>query len=762
MSNKKQIERLQFSYFRGATVPVTFHFKPRSPIVLIFGENGSGKSTIADALDFICNSNFGSLRLRKGTTPRTHIVSTLGKAEDLDVEMVYGGDTWRAKLQSGKPVTTPAQPPLAFILRRADITRIMEVTDGDRYKNLKEFITVPLIENAETPLRAVSKAVAEEVDHAIRQKDTAETTLQQFWEAEGKPNDSYLTWARSAVQQPVAALEQRISAYKSLKDKLEIAFRAEKALAEAEISLQQCHQELMAAEQELVDASQTQPNADLVSTLQSAQNYLHQHPEVGQCPVCSKPEPYHNLLTQIDDQLVQLRNIQSIHQKLEKKRNMIQSATGVRDIAQQEWLTASETLLGLLPEAPANFLATPPDVSGSLIYEDLRAAIPFLNQNKPVLETSIEQDERVVAQHNALNTHLITIDELQETMEAKHAVSQRLKSILAIVEEERKRYVQDTVDSISEEVDRLYARIHPDEPLGKPSFGMKPHTIGSLTMKGKFGNNANVPPVAYYSEAHLDTLGLCVYLALAKQSGNALVVLDDVLMSVDDPHLDRVIDLINDEAPNFGQVIITTHSRAWFDRVRLGQGMAAELIELYGWDFQNGINHSRAPLAVENLREAVYAKKLDRQMVASRAGILLEQLLDALTLRYGCKLARKQAARYTLGELVDGIDKKLRELLQVEKLDVDGKTKEVFEVFPLIQTATSDTWIRNQVGAHFNPDAAGIPDPLVRKFGINVLAFADAVLCDHCHQLPGKNKSGSYWECGAGCGKTRHYPLVKP
>jgi len=208
-------------------------------------------------------------------------------------------------------------------------------------------------------------------------------------------------------------------------------------------------------------------------------------------------------------------------------------------------------------------------------------------------------------------------------MHAKHALSDRLRMMLEVVEVERKQFVQDTIEKISQTVNALYNRIHPDEPLGKPSFGMKPNTIGSLTMRGKFGDNEDVPPVAYYSEAHLDTLGLCVYLALAKQSGNALVVLDDVLMSIDDPHLDRVIELINDEAPNFGQVIITTHSRVWFDRMRMGQGMAAELIELYGWDLQNGIQHSKAPLAIEDLRQAVSSPRLDRQQVASRAGILL-------------------------------------------------------------------------------------------------------------------------------------------
>ena len=97
--------------------------------------------------------------------------------------------------------------------------------------------------------------------------------------------------------------------------------------------------------------------------------------------------------------------------------------------------------------------------------------------------------------------------------------------------------------------------------------------------------------------AKLDTLGLCVYLALAKHAGagNALVVLDDVLTSVDDVHLDRIIEVIADEAPHFGQMIMMTHSRACFDRMRISSALPADLIELYGWDLQTGIRHRRSP-----------------------------------------------------------------------------------------------------------------------------------------------------------------------
>lgn len=758
-SKKRQVERLQFTAFRGATQPVVFHFAPNKPIVLIFGENGSGKSTIADAFDFLCNNDFGSIRLKKGTTPASHIVAVSGQAKDLQVEMDYGGQTWQARLQGGRPVTTPADPPHAFILRRTDITRIMEVTDGDRYKNLKEFITVPSIEDAEAALRSLCRSVESEVERAVQQKLTAETTLQKLWEAEGKPNSDYQQWAQSVVFRSMDFLIQQIAGEKQVLEAIDETIRVSVAYTKAESDLSLNQRQMQEIESQIRRVKETQSSGDLLKTLQAAQVYLRNHPEVEKCPLCAKPEPHQTLLNLVDAQLAQLQQLQALQGQLDQQQQSVQECEGVYKAARVKRDQAFDNLARMLPALRDLGIALP---DSSLGINEIQALLPKIIESRSTLAQRIEVAEKTVNQHNAVRTQLDTITELEREMHAKHALSDRLRMMLEVVEVERKQFVQDTIEKISQTVNALYNRIHPDEPLGKPSFGMKPNTIGSLTMRGKFGDNEDVPPVAYYSEAHLDTLGLCVYLALAKQSGNALVVLDDVLMSIDDPHLDRVIELINDEAPNFGQVIITTHSRVWFDRMRLGQGMAAELIELYGWDLQNGIQHSKAPLAIEDLRQAVSSPRLDRQQVASRAGILLEQLLDELTLLFQCRLPRKSVAAYTLGELADGLDKKLVRLLRVEQFDLAGNLLANTELFPLITAATADAWIRNQVGAHFNPCASGISDAMVRKFGENVLAFADVYLCDYCRQLPRKNKAGSYWECGGGCGKIHLHPLLAP
>lgn len=756
-----KVEKLSFNNFRGAIQPVELTFDRKKPITLIFGENGAGKSTIADAIDFICNQKFGSLELRKGVRKQTHIVSANGRSTDLSVEIVYGGTTWHARLKSQKPITTPENAPKAFVLRRANITKVMEETDSERYKSLADFITVANIETCETSLRKVASLVNDEFTDASQQKLLAETTLQNFWAKEGRPNGNYMTWARKASQQSVAALEAQITADTALQTQLEQSLNDNRNLYNAETRCNEERDALETVKQKLTAATQTEASAGTLNTLREARRYLQANADTTVCPVCAKPEPHDTLLAHVEAELERLQTLLDLQEQLETRRRALIAAEGAYNNNLTRWRNSYTALSALLPTAPAELIA---DIDIALPDADIKNihdTLAQLETIQPALQTRIDLAEKQVSQHNALKTHLQTIDELTETTVEKQALAERLRQMHDIVKEERQQYVQQVVDSISTTVADLYNRIHPDEPLGDPNFNLNTRYAGALKLSATFGDNCAAPPAAYYSEAHLDTLGLCVYLALAKQANNAIVVLDDVLTSVDGPHLRRIINLINEEAPQFGHVIITTHQRAWLNMARLGKGMQADLIELYGWNMKNGMSHSRTSLAVESLRTAVSTPHLDRQHVASSAGVLLEQLLDTLTWRYACRLPRKNPPSYTLGELRGAISSKLLNSLRVKQIDSDGTVHEI-PLKSLIEACTKDSWIRNQVGAHFNVDEATIADDDVRQFAHNTLALADALQCDQCRQLPSNDKTGEYWSCGGHCKRLRLHPLQKP
>ena len=145
----KRVEKLSLRNFRGATCPVEVEFDTSNPITMIFGENGTGKSTFVDAIDFVCNQKHGSLSDRSSTSPKAHLPSLGSKARDIDISLVYGSHTWSGSLGTQGPQTTgPDGRPVARVLRRSQILQLIDEQPKKRYEVLQSFITVPNIEKS--------------------------------------------------------------------------------------------------------------------------------------------------------------------------------------------------------------------------------------------------------------------------------------------------------------------------------------------------------------------------------------------------------------------------------------------------------------------------------------------------------------------------------------------------------------------------------------------------------------------------------------
>ena len=148
----------------------------------------------------------------------------------------------------------------------------------------------------------------------------------------------------------------------------------------------------------------------------------------------------------------------------------------------------------------------------------------------------------------------------------------KLERALEIAGEERRAFTDDVLSRIAAEVGRLYESVHPREGQNKISLQLDPKKRASLGMSVEFCGTDGLPPQAYFSDSHLDTLGLCVFLALAEMDDPAskVLVLDDVLGSVDEPHVERVVGMIYEVSKNFRHTIVTTHYRPWRERFRWG------------------------------------------------------------------------------------------------------------------------------------------------------------------------------------------------
>ena len=125
--------------------------------------------------------------------------------------------------------------------------------------------------------------------------------------------------------------------------------------------------------------------------------------------------------------------------------------------------------------------------------------------------------------------------------------------------------IDNIITDIQELVNKYYNFIHKDESFNSPHINV-PHST-RITIDLTF-NDITADPRSYSSEGHLDSLGLCIFLAFAKMFNRYdFLILDDIISTVDLSHKERIIKLLFNEFKNY-KFIITTHNKLWFRQVK--------------------------------------------------------------------------------------------------------------------------------------------------------------------------------------------------
>ena len=228
----------------------------------------------------------------------------------------------------------------------------------------------------------------------------------------------------------------------------------------------------------------------------------------------------------------------------------------------------------------------------------------------------------------------------------------KLDQALTQCVEERQKFTDGIISDIAQDVGKLYEGVHPGEGLDKIALPLDPAKRASMELKAKFAG-LHAPPQAYFSQSHLDTLGLCVFLALAARDrpDETVLILDDVLGSVDEPHVERVIGMVYEVSGKFRHTIVTTHYRPWREKYRWGwlkPEQPCQFVELTEWGIDDGIRVISSLPEIDRLKSLLAASPPDPQAICSKAGVILEAALDYLTQKYECAVPRPPSPRRRL------------------------------------------------------------------------------------------------------------------
>ncbi|MDP2035139.1 MAG: AAA family ATPase [Polaromonas sp.] len=767
-----KIERLVIENYRGASSRLQLEFDQTKSVALLFGENGTGKTTIADALDAIGNNSKGSLGEKSSTKARQHLPTIGKKPSDVRIEVCIAGKVWKTTLTNDTLSTVPQPNPKIRVLRRKHLQELIEAEPAKRYAALSHFIDVGKVEQSENALRDATSNVKVEFDSAVKRRTEAEAQLQSVWESEGKPSGDAMVWAKNVAAQDIAKLDEEARANQKTLEGIRSAESALINYKSALSSTTQIEGEVRAVETEVaalpgIDAQQA---ISLSGVLRQVSNHLQNGTHSDECPVCMQGIPIEQLKIALQTRLQDLRQFEEAKIKLDNAVHRVQVARNSVEPKCNELVAAAQGLISLIETGTMKVLVdanvdtknfgalkenSPEDANTkSAQAEQLIALLSPLTQSLEDAAVACTKLSGQVNSVRALSGQLSTSISDTEQLEQLQI---SLKGAYEIVRLTRIEFTQKILDTVANECNRLYSQVHPGELIALSKLELDQARRASLNQAATFEGHADVAPQAYFSESHLDTLGFCFWLAIAKlESPNkdSVVVLDDVFTSVDAPHINRIAQLITDESQNFAHVIITTHQRLWRDiyRYAQGPGKTAQLVELQRWTLAKGISDYKTKLAVTELSDTIKNMPFDRQAAASKAGVLLEAILDYLALHFRCRVPRSPDNSYTLGELLDGTATLFKSLeIHRPKIDATGQVivptdYDKCSVSTIVASLRASSFVRNQAGAHYNIAGSAISDNDVSDFAALAVQLTEAVSCGTCGQIPSK-KTATHYQC---------------
>lgn len=756
---------------RGAVTPFTLNFEKGNKLTIVYGENGTGKSTISDAFDLLGNGNVGSLEKRGvGGSTRTYWPS-VGKVHG-DVKVVLTTSSGACALSLSKTssiVDNEQLKPQVAVLRRNQILSLIAAQPAERYKEISKFVDVSGVEASEGTLRKLIVDKTRDYETASTRLGATKTSIENFWEQAGSPPSDAFAWAKAEIQKDQKELGKRKDSIDSLISHWDKVVPHPGKLVEIQGQLKIANDSLVKAQSSL-DAITNEAADDYLEVLEilkAAQQHFIKHPHPAICPLCESAENADELVAEVNRRI----SAQGLLAKLEAAKKTVASFEASVKREQQR---LDDFLVGVGKdfESLKSFCETTKDIANLDLPNFPLPNAPekwgeWIGEGATKRGIWKQESDSCVDSKNFVETLRRSLKDYEESDSAAKelaAILPRLKKILEIVENERKKYTDNVLGAISTRVGELYEIIHPGEGLNKIVLALDAAKRGSLEIATEFGGKPDSPPQAYFSDSHLDTLGLCVFLALAERENpeTKILVLDDVLGSVDEPHVERTIGMIYDASQKFRHSIVTTHYRPWREKFRWGSlkpDQPCHFVELTAWSFDGGIVLSGGMIPeIERLKIYLADENPDLQAICGKAGVILEALLDFLTLQYGCAVPRKHENAYVLADYLGAVNGKLLAALKVEILDANGQIVSATELKPIIEEIIKIAQTRNILGAHFNPKAFDLYPADGIKFARMVEQLSDALVCPE-YGRPIKD-TGSHWRNG---GDTRRlHPLKKP
>jgi hypothetical protein len=224
-----------------------------------------------------------------------------------------------------------------------------------------------------------------------------------------------------------------------------------------------------------------------------------------------------------------------------------------------------------------------------------------------ILQPSKDADKRteVYGKLELIRQAYLEIKSLGKEKRILETQQQSLELVYGAFVNRQKEALDLLISRLSSDIDDFYQFMNPNEEIRHIQFATieKDDELTGLTIQFEFCNKMTAPPHKYFSESHLNCLGVAFFLASVKAFNkvNRFVILDDVISSFDSTHRKRFADMLNERFSQY-QLIVLTHEPTWFEYMRNMVKGRNWIVTTVKWSKEKG-THIDEP--IENLRERI-------------------------------------------------------------------------------------------------------------------------------------------------------------
>ncbi len=801
-----KIKKMEITGLRGIQDKLSLQMEGKS--ILLYGENGSGKSSISDVLEWFYKDKVSHLSSNEIDMKEALRNTNIAESDDSTLAIQFNKAVLNAEknlsYKKGKLVseqTNNSEPFLKYlvqsegenlILRYQLLREFVDQPKGDKLKILSDIIGYSNVTKVKEILKKAFNSIKSEIksQNFENQINTQKNTLKEKLGAIISQRKNLFEIIGELIKGK--NLEIEIKSFEDIDKVLtklrattnnklaeEIAFlRKGKDLLEnlqKEISLIDKEYDKYYSEFEIIANDVESIMQTFLGDLLKAGNLVltKKYHKEETCPLCLQPKSNEELKREIEKRLKEIEgsakkkasydNSKSGFIKiaterinridvflseplLEEKRYLfIQEACNNLKIKMNEYLTAGNEKV-----TSGNKIKKPTDLR--LLDVDFVVS-DTITKSMAELEELIKNDNTTVLYSNisASQDAFRKIEKFEEGRVLLEKQKNSLESIYNEFVKKQKEGLQDFIDTFSHEINEYYQYMNPGELFQEIKIVPMgdEDELNGITIEYKYREKTVSPPQKYFSESHLNCFGIAFFLAsvIAFNKENKFLILDDVISSFDTNHRKRFADLLFEKFADW-QIILLTHEKEWFQYVKQLAKNKSWLISEIMWSDEKGTHiEENAGELIESIEKKIAMGEVES--LGNQLRKYLEHILKVICHNLEVKVSFRfndLNEKRMPDELLSGLKSKINKCSPELKLKIS-----------FIDRVSNSSLLGNLL-SHDNPFNPKIGD--LKAFWNDIQEFEKLFLCSDpmCKKpkISIKNYDSVTKKIRCGCGKTQY------